>query len=179
MTPPDPALISRLRALVRDIPDFHKPGILFRDITPLLADARALRDATAQMCLPFAQAQVDKVLGVESRGFIFATLAAHHLGAGFVPVRKAGKLPAERISESYSLEYGEDRLEVHLDAVRQGEKVLIVDDLLATGGTAAATIALARRLGAQVLACVFLIELSDLGGRGRLEGVDVLSLIRY
>lgn len=175
----DPAVVSRLRALVRDIPDFPKPGILFRDITPLLAEPQAVRMVIDLICAPFREARVSKILGVESRGFILGALVARELGAGFVPIRKAGKLPAPRISESYSLEYGEDRLEVHRDALRKGERVLVVDDLLATGGTAAATVTLARRLGAEVLACAFLIELGELGGRERLQGVDVLTLIRY
>lgn len=179
MKRPDPDTAARLRAFVRDIPDFPRKGILFRDITPLLADARALRSAVEALGAPFADAGVGHVVGIESRGFILGSLVAYRLGAGFVPVRKAGKLPAERIAQSYALEYGQDRLEVHRDALRPGEKVLVVDDLLATGGTAAATVALARRLGAEVVACAFLIELTPLGGRSRLEGVDILSVIRY
>ncbi len=171
--------LSRLRALIRDIPDFPKKGILFRDITPLLADASALHDAVEQLSAPFTQARVTRVVGIESRGFILGALVAYRLGAGFVPVRKAGKLPAARIAQAYTLEYGEDRLEVHRDALVQGEQVIVVDDLLATGGTAAATVALARRLGAEVLGCAFLVELAPLGGRSRLEGVDIHSLIRY
>jgi len=179
MTSVDPKIVSRLRGLIRDVPDFPKPGILFRDITPLLGDYQAMRDAINQICNPHRDAQISKVLGIESRGFLVGALAAVELGVGFVPVRKAGKLPAARISETYALEYGEDCLEVHSDAVRASEKVLVVDDLLATGGTASATVTLARRLGAQVVACAFLIELSDLGGRKRLPGIDVLTLIRY
>lgn len=179
MKPNRPEVVARLRALVRDIPDFPKKGILFRDITPLLADAQALREVAEELSAPFREARVQRVLGVESRGFILGALVAHRLGAGFVPVRKAGKLPAERIAQSYALEYGEDRLEVHRDALHARERVLVVDDLLATGGTAAATVALARRLDAEVVACAFLIELGPLGGRERLVGVDILSLIRY
>lgn len=175
----DPKIVSRLRGLIRDIPDFPEPGILFRDITPLLGDHQAMCDAIDQICSPYRDAQISKVLGVESRGFILGALAAVKLRAGFVPIRKAGKLPAARISESYTLEYGQGCLEVHRDAVHASEKVLVIDDLLATGGTASATVTLARRLGAQVIACAFLIELSDLGGRKRLPGVDVLTLIRY
>jgi adenine phosphoribosyltransferase len=170
---------DRLRALVRDIPDFPKKGILFRDITPLLADSSGLRAAADQLAAPFTDSGVARVVGVESRGFILGSPVAYQLGAGFVPVRKAGKLPAERIAESYALEYGEDKLEIHRDALHAGDRVLIVDDLLATGGTAAATVALARRLGAEVVACAFLIELSPLGGRRRLEGVNIHTLIRY
>ena len=179
MKPSRPEVVARLRALVRDIPDFPKKGILFRDITPLLADAQALHEVAEELSAPFREARVQRVLGVESRGFILGALVAHRLGAGFVPVRKAGKLPAERIAQSYALEYGEDRLEVHRDALHARERVLVVDDLLATGGTAAATVALARRLDAEVVACAFLIELGPLGGRERLQGVDILSLIRY
>lgn len=179
MSKPDADTIARLRALVRDIPDFPKKGILFRDITPLLADAEALRALVEELSGPFAGARIERVVGIESRGFILGALVAYRLGAGFVPVRKPGKLPAARIAQSYALEYGEDRLEVHRDALRPGERVLVVDDLLATGGTAGATVALARRLGAEVVACAFLIELTALGGRARLEGVDIHALIRY
>jgi len=179
MKHPNPATVDRLRSLVRDVPDFPKKGILFRDITPLLADAAALKGAIEELSAPFEEARVSRVVGIESRGFILGSLVAYRLGAGFVPVRKAGKLPSLRIGESYALEYGEDRLEMHRDGVHPGEKVLVVDDLLATGGTAGATVALSRRLGAEVIACAFLIELTPLGGRSRLAGVDVLSLIRY
>lgn len=171
--------LERLRALVRDVPDFPKKGIVFRDITPLLADAEALREAIEAMATPFTEARVDRVVGIESRGFVLGAPVALRLAAGFVPVRKAGKLPSARIAESYALEYGNDHLEMHRDAVRPGERVLVVDDLLATGGTAAAAVTLARRLGADVVACAFLVELTPLGGRRRLEGVDVHSVIRY
>jgi adenine phosphoribosyltransferase len=179
MTTPQTATLDRLRALVRDIPDFPKKGILFRDITPLLADAEALRGAIEAMAGPFTGARIDRVVGIESRGFVLGAPVALRLGAGFVPVRKAGKLPSARIAESYALEYGNDHLEMHRDAVRAGERVLVVDDLLATGGTAAAAVTLTRRLGAEVVACAFLVELTPLGGRRRLEGVDVHSLIRF
>lgn len=179
MKTPQPSTLERLRALVRDIPDFPKKGILFRDITPLLSDAEALRAAIEAMAAPFAEARVERVIGIESRGFVLGAPVALRLGAGFVPVRKAGKLPSARIAESYALEYGNDHLEMHRDAARPGERVLVVDDLLATGGTAAATVTLARRLGADVVACAFLVELTPLGGRRRLEGIDVHSVIRY
>jgi adenine phosphoribosyltransferase len=168
-----------LRSLIRDVPDFPKKGILFKDITPLLQDSEALREALERLTTPFRKAGITKVIGIESRGYIFAPAIAASLGAGFVPVRKPGKLPWKTAAEEYALEYGKDRLEIHLDAVARGEKALIVDDLLATGGTAAATRRLAERLGAEVVGAAFLVELSALKGRTRLIGMDVLSLIQF
>ena len=168
-----------LRSLIRDVPDFPRKGILSKDITPLLQDSEALREALERLSTPFRKAGITKVIGIESRGYIFAPAIAASLGAGFVPVRKPGKLPWKTAAEEYSLEYGKDRLEIHLDAVARGEKALIVDDLLATGGTAAATRRLAERLGAEVVGAAFLVELSALKGRTRLIGMDVLSLIQF
>jgi adenine phosphoribosyltransferase len=168
-----------LRSLIRDVPDFPKKGILFKDITPLLQDSEALREALERLSTPFRKAGITKVIGIESRGYIFAPAIAASLGAGFVPVRKPGKLPWKTAAEEYALEYGKDRLEIHLDAVARGERALIVDDLLATGGTAAATRRLAERLGAEVVGAAFLVELTALKGRTRLIGMDVLSLIQF
>jgi len=166
------------KRFIRDVPDFPKPGILFRDVTPLLLAPEALRAAAAAIAAPHLGAGIERVLGVESRGFLFGAPVALQLGAGLVPVRKAGKLPAATLGVNYQLEYGSDRLEVHADAMRPGQRVLVVDDLLATGGTAAASIALARRCGAEVAGCAFLIELSGLQGRARLN-TPVHSVIRY
>jgi adenine phosphoribosyltransferase len=168
-----------LRSLIRDVPDFPKKGILFKDITPLLQDSEALREALERLTTPFRKAGITKGIGIESRGYIFAPAIAASLGAGFVPVRKPGKLPWKTAAEEYALEYGKDRLEIHLDAVARGEKALIVDDLLATGGTAAATRRLAEKLGAEVVGAAFLVELTGLKGRTRLIGMDVLSLIQF
>jgi len=170
--------MSDLRALIREIPDFPKPGILFRDITPLLANGPGLREAVAQIAAPF-RGRADVVLGIESRGFILGAPVAVELGVGLAIVRKPGKLPAATVSASYALEYGTDSLEIHADAVGHGHRVLIVDDLLATGGTAAAAIGLVRRLGGHVTACSFLIELVGLGGRARLAPVDVHAVLSY
>src|SRR6185295_17526103 len=164
--------MTDLKALIREIPDFPKPGILFRDITPLLANGAGLREAVAQMAAPF-RGKVEVVLGIEPRGFILGAPVAVELGIGLAIVRKPGKLPAATVSASYELEYGTDSLEIHADAIGHGHRVLIVDDLLATGGTAAAAIDLVRRLGGQVVACAFLIELAGLGGRARLAPVEV------
>ncbi len=163
---------SWLKDHIRDIPDFPKPGVIFKDITPLLADVDAIADH-------FAGNEVHKVLGVEARGFIIAAPVAYRFGAGFVPVRKAGKLPHEIESEEYELEYGTDLLEIHRDAVEPGENVLIVDDVLATGGTASATVHLAERLGATVLGLGFVIELAFLHGRDKLQDRDLVSLLVY
>jgi adenine phosphoribosyltransferase len=168
-----------LKAFIRDVPDFPKKGIVFKDITPLLQDAAALRAAVEDLAAPFRGRGVGKVIGIESRGYIFAPAIAVRLDAGFVPLRKPGKLPWETAAEDYALEYGSDRLEIHVDAVRRGEKVLIVDDLLATGGTAAAARRLVERLGGDVVGAGFLVELGFLEGRSRLPGLDVESLIRY
>jgi len=166
-----------LESFIRDVPDFPKKGILFKDITPLLGNAAALKETVRRLVKPYARRGVEVVTGVESRGFIFAALAAAQLNAGFVPIRKPGKLPAETISESYELEYGTDTVEVHADAVRAGQKVLMVDDLLATGGTMAAACRLVEKLGGEIVGVTFVIELSFLGGRAKLPGYDVRSLI--
>lgn len=164
---------------MRDIPDFPEPGIIFRDITPLLGDATALREAIRALAEPFAEAKVTKVAGVEARGFILATPVAQTLQAGFVPVRKPGKLPHLVESQEYALEYGSDVLEVHRDSVTPSDRVLIVDDVLATGGTAAAATRLFRRLGAEVVGVSVLIELEVLGGRAKFTDTELVSIIRY
>lgn len=168
-----------LKKLIRDIPDFPKAGILFKDITTLIRDAQGLAEAIDAMVKPFRGQKIDQVLGVESRGFIFGGAMAQQLGCGFVPVRKPGKLPAEVIGEEYTLEYGVNRLELHRDALTPGQRVLIVDDLLATGGTARASANLARKLGAEVVSLVFAVELTFLDGRRKLENLPVFSLIQY
>ena len=168
-----------LRRLVRDIPDFPQPGILFRDITPLLGDPTALNMVLDAMAERFIAARVDAVVGIESRGFIFGAALAARLNVGFVPVRKPGKLPYRTDRVSYSLEYGESELEMHRDSLAEGASVLVVDDLLATGGTAAAAAELVRRQGAEVLAFAFVIELDFLAGRERLLPTPVLSLLHY
>ncbi|HEX7238701.1 MAG TPA: adenine phosphoribosyltransferase [Longimicrobiaceae bacterium] len=171
--------MEHLRALVRDVPDFPIPGILFRDVTPLLLDPRGLADVVDRLAAEYAGAGIDLVAGIESRGFIFGAPLALRLGVGFVPVRKPGKLPYDRVSREYALEYGTSVLELHSDAVRPGQRVLLVDDLLATGGTARASAGLLEELGGTVAGIAFVIELEALGGRAALEGYDVLSLIRY
>jgi len=168
-----------LRRFIRDVPDFPKKGIVFKDITPLLNDRDALRYALTSLSERFRDRTISKVVGIESRGYIFAPAIALHLGAGFVPVRKPGKLPWKTVAQEYALEYGTDRLEIHTDAIRPGERVLIVDDLLATGGTASATRGLVERLEGQVVGAGFLVELTFLDGRSRLPGIDVVSLIGY
>jgi adenine phosphoribosyltransferase len=168
-----------LRAFVRDIPDFPSPGILFRDITPLLLDAEALDAAVAGLAARMHGAEVDFVVAAEARGFILGAALARELGAGFVPARKPGKLPGETITAEYTLEYGIDALEVHADALAHGARVLIHDDLLATGGTAGALCDLVADLGAEILGCAFLVELCVLGGRARLSPHHVYSLIEY
>lgn len=170
-----------LRDAIRTIPDYPKPGILFRDITTLLQDARAFRRAVDEMVQPFAGRKIDAVAGIEARGFILGGAVAHQLSAGFLPVRKKGKLPAETLRQTYALEYGEDEVEIHTDAVEHGETVLLVDDLIATGGTAEAAIKLLRRAGADIVGAAFVIDLPDLGGAKRIEalGVAVQSLIAF
>ena len=162
-----------LEQYIRDVPDFPKPGIVFKDITPLLADAAAMQDAVTQLVQPYALAGAEIVTGIESRGFIFGALAAERLGVGFVPIRKPGKLPAETISESYELEYGTDSVEIHADAIRSGQKVLMVDDLLATGGTMEAACKLVMKLGGEIVGAAFVIELSFLPGRAKLDDLGV------
>ncbi|MEZ4453662.1 MAG: adenine phosphoribosyltransferase [Nannocystaceae bacterium] len=175
------ASLAHVRALMRAVPDFPKPGILFRDVTPVLSDAQGLDAAVALLLDRIADLdqRIDRIVGIESRGFLFGMAIAVLMRAGFVPVRKPGKLPAATIEESYALEYGVDRLQIHADAIIPGERVLVVDDLLATGGTAAATCKLVERLGGKVEACLFLIELDVLGGRGRLDGRRVESVLTY
>jgi len=168
-----------LKKLIREVPDFPKPGILFYDITTLLKDPRGLRGTIDALRAQYAGAEVDIVIGIESRGFIFAPALAYALGAGFVPVRKPKKLPAEIASITYDLEYGSDTLEVHKDAIMKGCRVLIVDDLLATGGTARAVTQLVEGLGGKVAGLGFVVELTFLNGRGKLSGYDVFSLLQY
>jgi adenine phosphoribosyltransferase len=168
-----------LAGLVRDIPDFPRPGVTFKDITPLLADADAFRASVDAIADHFADQGVDRVLGVEARGFILAAPVAYRFGAGFTPVRKAGKLPWQVEAEEYALEYGTDLLEIHKDAVVEGDRVLVVDDVLATGGTAAATVRLVERLGGDVVGLGFVIELAFLAGRDRLPGRELVSLVTY
>lgn len=171
--------MSDLKSSIRNVPDFPKPGIGFKDITTLLIDGPAFREAVDLLAERFQNQEIKKVVGIESRGFVFGSVIAYKWGVGFVPVRKPGKLPAETISEEYDLEYGTDSLEIHRDAITPGEKVLIVDDLLATGGTAQATVNLINRLGGEIAGIAFLIELSFLNGRQKLRGYDVLSLMEY
>jgi adenine phosphoribosyltransferase len=171
--------MNRVRALVRDVPDFPKPGIVFKDITPLLADEVAFSSVIDETVVHFGRGNIDKVVGIEARGFILAAPVAYHFGAGFVPVRKAGKLPWKVESEEYELEYGSATLELHGDAISPGERVLIVDDVLATGGTARATARLVERLGGKVIGIATLIELSFLDGRKAIEGYEFYSLISY
>jgi adenine phosphoribosyltransferase len=173
--------MNDLAASIRTIPDYPKPGILFRDITTLLGDARAFRRAVDELVQPWAGTKIDKVAGVEARGFILGGAVAHQLSAGFVPVRKKGKLPHVTVSIAYSLEYGIDEMEMHEDAVKPGERVILVDDLVATGGTAVGAVQLLRRLGADIVAACFVIDLPDLGGKKKLEeqGVSVRSLIAF
>ncbi|MDQ1444750.1 MAG: adenine phosphoribosyltransferase [Acidimicrobiaceae bacterium] len=168
-----------LKDHIRDIPDFPRPGVVFKDITPLLADVDAFRFAVDALCDHFSGQSVDKVLGIEARGFIIAAPVAYRFGCGFVPVRKGGKLPWQVEKEEYVLEYGSDLLEVHKDAVAPGERALIVDDVLATGGTASAAVHLVERLGGEVVGLGFVIELGFLGGREKLVGHDLAALIEY
>src|SRR5947207_432677 len=171
--------IERLHAAVRDVPDFPKPGIVFKDITPVLSDPAAMRQVIDRMVAHARTEKPDIIVGIESRGFVFGVPVALALGVGFVPVRKLGKLPHHTINEEYALEYGTNTVEMHADSIKPGERVMIVDDLLATGGTAAAAARLIERLGATVCCFEFLIELGFLDGRKALAGYDVLALIRY
>jgi adenine phosphoribosyltransferase len=172
--------MEELKKKIREIPDFPKPGILFYDVTTLLKDPLGLRAAIDIFSERYKDQQIQKVLGIESRGFIIGPAVACHLGAGFVPIRKPGKLPAGTISETYELEYGTDTLEVHKDAVEPGERVVIVDDLIATGGTAAAAIRMAQQLGAEIVECAFLVELEFLAGREKLpQGIPIFSVLKY
>ena len=171
--------MQTLRALVRAVPDFPQPGIVFRDITPLLRDAAALSRVVDLLAEPHRGAGVELVAGIESRGFLFGAPLAVALGAGFVPIRKLGKLPGPTVSRAYSLEYGTNHLEVHADALEPGQRVLLVDDVLATGGTARASVELVRELGGDLVACSFLIELEALRGRDAIPDVEVSSLLTY
>jgi adenine phosphoribosyltransferase len=168
-----PQFENDLKASIRTIPDYPKPGIMFRDITTLLGDARAFRRAVDELVQPWAGMKIDKVAGIEARGFILGGAVAHQVSAGFVPIRKKGKLPHKRVSIAYSLEYGLDEMEMHEDAVAGGERVILVDDLIATGGTAEGAVKLLRQLGADVLAACFIIDLPDLGGADKLRKLDV------
>jgi adenine phosphoribosyltransferase len=168
-----------LKKLIREIPDYPKPGILFYDLTTLLKDGKGFHDLVDQLCDHYKGNHVDVVASIEARGFIFGPALAYRLGAGFVPVRKPKKLPWKTASVTYQLEYGTDQLEIHQDAVQKGQRVLICDDLLATGGTAAAAISLVRQLGGDVVGAVFAVELSFLNGRSKLPGVDVFSPLKY
>jgi len=168
-----------LTDLIRDIPDFPVPGILFRDITTLLKDGPAFVQVIDQLCDRLKDIEIDKVVAIESRGFIFGGPIAYKLNAGFVPVRKLGKLPADTISAEYDLEYGTNTVEMHRDSIKSGESVVIVDDLLATGGTTRATVDLVEQLGGEITALAFLIELTELGAREYLEGYNIVTLIRY
>ncbi len=169
----------RLKEFVRDIPDFPKPGILFKDITPLLADRAGLSLAIEYLTQPFLKENVELVTGAESRGFIFASAVARNLSAGFIPIRKPGRLPHEVQSQEYELEYGTDKLEIHRDAIPSGARVLLVDDLLATGGTMNACIQLVQALGGEVVGAAFLIELVALNGRQKLGNVPIHSILKY
>lgn len=171
--------LTQVKALVRDVPDFPQEGIVFKDITPLLADELAFSTVIDLIVVHFGRGNVDKVVGIEARGFILASPVAYHFGAGFVPVRKKDKLPWETEAAEYSLEYGTATLEIHKDAVTPGERVLIVDDVLATGGTARATAELVERIGGKVVGLAFLIELGFLKGRERIAGYDLFTLLEY
>lgn len=167
------------KSLIREVPDFPKPGILFYDITTLLKDAQAFRQILDELTSKYRNQGISKIVGIESRGFILGSPLAYHLGTGFVPVRKPGKLPADTFEVKYNLEYGSTSLAIHRDAIQIGERVLIVDDLLATGGTAAATVHLIRQLGGEIVSLAFLVELQFLKGREKLNGCDVHSMIQY
>ena len=168
-----------ISSLIRDVPDFPEPGIVFKDITPVLADGKAFAELIVLLAEPFHDAKISKVAGIEARGFTLATPVADHLGAGFIPVRKPGKLPAETVREDYQLEYGADALEMHRDAVHEGERILLVDDVIATGGTAAAAVRLLRELGAEIVGFSVFIELAFLNGAKMLDGVPIHALIQY
>ena len=168
-----------LRKLIREIPDHPKPGILFYDLTTLLQDGKGFHELVDQLCEHYSGQKVDIVAGIEARGFIFAPALAYRLGAGFIPVRKPKKLPWKTASVTYQLEYGTDQLEIHQDAVKKGQRVLLCADLLATGGTAAAAIDLVRQLGGEIVGAAFAVELNFLKGRKKLAGVDVFSLLKY
>ena len=175
------AIASELAAAIRSINDYPKPGIIFRDITTLLGNPRAFRRAVDELVQPYAGMKIDKIAGMEARGFILGGAVAHQLSAGFVPIRKKGKLPHTTVRVAYSREYGVDEMEMHVDAVQPGEKVILVDDLIATGGTAEGAVKLLRQMGAEIVSACFVIDLPDLGGRKKLEdlGVDVRTLVEF
>ena len=175
------SLKQDLIASIRNIPDYPKPGVMFRDITTMLGNARSFRRAIDELVHPFAGQKVDKIAGIEARGFILGGAMAHQMSSGFVPIRKKGKLPHDTVRIAYSLEYGVDEMEMHRDAVQPGEKVILVDDLIATGGTAEAATKLLKQMGAEIVAAVFVIDLPELGGRKKLEalGVEVLTLVEF
>lgn len=168
-----------LKKLIRDVPDFPRPGIVFKDITPLLQNPEAFSCIINNLVERYGSKNIDAVVGIESRGFIFGTPLAFKLGAAFIPIRKKGKLPYKTVDISYDLEYGRATIEMHTDAIKKGQRVLVVDDLLATGGTAKATCELVRRQGGKVVECVFVVELAFLGGREKIKGVPVHSLVSY
>ena len=170
-----------IKALIRTIPDYPKPGIMFRDVTPLFNDARGFRRTVDELVQPLAGAKIDKVAGIEARGFILGGAVAHQLSVGFIPLRKKGKLPAKTVFESYELEYGTDEIHMHVDAVSPGERVLLVDDLIATGGTASAGVKLIERSGGKVELCAFIVDLPELGGAAKLRamGKNVFSLVAF
>ena len=170
-----------LASVIRTIPDFPKPGVQFKDITPILMRPDLIRESVDALIAPFRDKQIDKVVGMESRGFILGAMIAHELDAGFVPVRKKGKLPYQTIAETYALEYGTDTLEMHVDAIKEGDRVLVHDDVIATGGTAAATCRLVERSGGQISGCAFLIDLTFLNGRKQLDGLcnHIHAVLQY
>lgn len=171
--------VSRVRAAIRDVPDFPKPGILFKDITPILSDPALFSDVLGELASRYQSMEIDKIAAMESRGFIFGAPLAEKINAGFVPLRKFGKLPHTTVAETFNLEYGTETLEVHTDAIAKGERVLIIDDLLATGGTAEASARLIRRIGGEVVEMAFVVELAFLGGRARLAGIPVYSMVVF
>ena len=179
MSNPERPNMDHLKSKIRNVPDFPKPGILFYDITTLLSDARGFKETVDALAAPYLGEKIDVVVGIESRGFILGAAVAGVLGCGFVPIRKPGKLPAATVRETYALEYGTDSLEVHKDAVGPGQRVLVIDDVLATGGTARAAANLVRQLGGDLRAMAFLLELDALNGRARLNGEEVHSLLKY
>ncbi|MCG8566650.1 MAG: adenine phosphoribosyltransferase [Desulfobacterales bacterium] len=168
-----------LKETIRSIPDWPIKGVIFRDITTLMQDPDAFREACDRFVDRYKDMQVDKIVGIDARGFVFGAVLAYRLGIGFVPVRKKGKLPCETIQETYSLEYGTDTLEIHADAIQKGERVVIVDDLIATGGTVGATVKLVNRLEAELVECAFVVELPDLNGRKEIPGVDVFTMVEF
>ena len=175
----NPVSVAELESAIRNVPDFPKPGIQFKDITPLLSDGRLFGGVIEHLLFDQKDAQIDKIVGIDARGFIFGAAASARIGAGFVPVRKKGKLPWTTHEQSYDLEYGSNTVAIHVDAIHPGERVLLIDDLLATGGTAAATVQLVQKLGGEIVGVHFLIELGFLNGREKLAGLNVKSLITY